>query len=56
MSDSQKQRIHDCVPSETEIGLELTPAQVEQMTIEHESIEAMISALEKRAEIFPDDN
>ena len=46
LDNMQKQRVKSCVSEP--LGLKLTPAQVEQLTIEHETIDNMIAALEKR--------
>ena len=53
LTDKQKQRVVDCCvptnPNQQE-RLQLTPAQVEQLTIEHEAVEDMIVALESQME------
>jgi len=40
------------IPPETTSKLKLTPAQVEQMTAEHEDVEAMVVSLEKKARLL----
>lgn len=41
----QRERVGEIIAS----GLEVTPAQVEQLTAEHDEVDAMISALEEKA-------
>jgi hypothetical protein len=51
LTDVQKQRVHDAVrgnPKDGTSQLNLTPAQVEQFTAEHDEIEEMIDALEQK--------
>jgi mitochondrial chaperone BCS1 len=52
LSDSQKQRVVDAVTGIPQLGcrqLNLTPAQVEQLTAEHDDIEDMIEVLEEKS-------
>jgi SpoVK/Ycf46/Vps4 family AAA+-type ATPase len=53
LTNEQRQRIDRAVsgiPRETQSRLCLTPAQIEQMTAEHEDVEDMIIALEKKGQ------
>ena len=51
LSEDQKSRVRHAVQGDAKLGrpaLKLTPAQVEQLTAEHDEIEDMISALEEK--------
>lgn len=48
LSDDQKLRVEKAV---TDGGVDFSPAQMEQLTVEHDSIEDMLAALEKMAPI-----
>lgn len=56
LDESQRLRIESIIegePSEDRPKLNLTPAQVEQFTVEYESVDAMIRALEEKAFLIP---
>lgn len=53
LSEKQKQRVEIVIKGEGgRCGLNLTPAQLEQLTAEHDDLEEMIWALEERKRVM----
>ena len=50
LSDEQRERIENAILAKHgTLRLNLTPAQVEQLTAEHDEVDEMITALEKKS-------